>query len=94
MPNNFEDLTSYECFINDVSIEFYSRLRSLENGMLFAMKIAKELSRLGCKYFIIFSCLNNKDYCVHFHSIHPNEAPWIDIDELDEMREEILVIKN
>lgn len=98
-PDNFPDLTGYECFVNHVHIEDYLSGAKpgsdalLEQGLAFANKIVEELSSLFPeKQFKAIVTANKSGCSVRFHLIRRGEN-WLS-DDLDKyVQEAILVLE-
>jgi hypothetical protein len=96
-PDNFPDLTGYECFVNHVHIEDYlgdAELGSnalLEQGFAFANKIVEELSSLyHGKPFKVIVATNESGCSVRFHLIRNGEN-WLS-DDLDKYGQEAILV--
>jgi hypothetical protein len=98
-PDNFPDLTGYECFVNHVHIEDYlgdAELGSnalLKQGVALANKIVEELSSLfPDKLFKAIVAANESGCSVRFHLIRSGEN-WLS-DDIDNYGQEgILVLE-
>jgi hypothetical protein len=96
-PDNFPDLTGYECFVNHVHIEDYlsdAELSSnslLKQGLAFANKIVEELSSLfPDKPFKAIVAANESSCSVRFHLIRSGEN-WLS-DDLDKYGQEAILV--
>src|SRR5262249_229298 len=98
-PDNFPDLTGYECFVNHVHIEDYlsdAELGSnalLNQGVLFANKIVEELSSsFPGKQFKVIVATNESGCTVRFHLIRSGEN-WLS-DDLENYGQEAILVFN
>jgi hypothetical protein len=96
-PDNFPDLTGYECFVNHVHIEDYlgdADLGSkalLKQGIALANKIMEELSSLfPDKLFKAIVAANESGCSVRFHLIRSGEN-WLS-DDLDKYGQEAILV--
>jgi len=96
-PDNFPDLTGYECFVNHIHIEDYlgdaerGSNSLLEQGLAFANKIVEELSSLYLgKPFKVIVATNESGCSVRFHMIRNGEN-WLS-DDLDEYGQEAILV--
>lgn len=96
-PNNFPDLTGYECFINHVHIEDHvdngiSSNDILKHGLAFAQKMAEELrSSFPGERFKVIVAINESGCSVRFHRIRDGEN-WLP-DNIEEYPESILILE-
>lgn len=96
-PDNFPDLTGYECFVNHVHIEDYhgdAELGSnalLKQGIALANKIVEELSSVfPDKLFKVIVAANESGCSVRFHLIRCGEN-WLS-DDLDKYSQEAILV--
>lgn len=78
----FEDLTSYESFMNGFHVEDYCTRHVIENSFHFSVRLAK-LLKGTCKYRIVLSIDKQNDCYITFHSVHQGEPEWIDQTGID-----------
>jgi hypothetical protein len=98
-PDNFPDLTGYECFVNHVHIEDYLRGAELgsnallKQGILFAYKIIEEFSSsFPDKSFKVIVAINESGCALRFHLIRSGEN-WLSDDLEIYVQEAILVLE-
>jgi hypothetical protein len=96
-PDNFPDLTGYECFVNHMHIEDYlgdAELDSnalLKQGIALANKIVEALSSLfPDKLFKAIVAANESGCSVRFHLIRSGEN-WLS-DDLDKYGQEAILV--
>jgi hypothetical protein len=89
--DDFEDMTGFECFINQVHIDDYvtaSGLSLVAQGMTFAKTLADRLRTLG-RYTVIISS-DGHTCSVRFHRSRAGES-WL-ADDLETYRDEGVLI--
>jgi hypothetical protein len=96
-PDNFPDLTGYECFVNHVHIEDYLSDAErglntlLKQGIALANKIVEELSSsFPDKPFKAIVAANESGCSVRFHLIRNGEN-WLS-DDLDKYGQEAILV--
>ena len=81
----FDDMTAYECFLNNVHIEDFCRKDIVSNAFIFADRLENILKEIKCGYEIILTI--DRDSCVlTFHSLHEFEADWMDLCKIDDYK--------
>lgn len=81
----FDDMTAYECFLNNVHIEDFCRKNILSNAFIFANRLENILKEIKYGYEIILTI--DRESCVlTFHSLHEPEAEWIDLCKIDDYK--------
>lgn len=81
----FDDMTAYECFLNNVHIEDFCRKDILSNAFIFADRLGNILKEIKCGYEIILTI--DRESCVlTFHSLHESEADWMDLCKIDDYK--------
>jgi len=81
----FDDMTAYECFLNNVHIEDFCRKDIVSNAFIFADRLENILKEMKCGYEIILTI--QRESCVlTFHSLHESEADWMDFSKIDDYK--------
>jgi hypothetical protein len=102
VKESFEDETSFEAFVNHIHIdgaELDEELRPVEIARA-ASKIAEswqaKLSRdfSGDEFFIILAFDEERlEATLRFHKIRDSQAPWVNLDGIEQYAEPIMVIR-
>ncbi len=81
----FDDMTAYECFLNNVHIEDFCRKDIVSNAFIFADRLENILKEMKCGYEIILTI--QRESCVlTFHSLHESETDWINLCKIDDYK--------
>lgn len=81
----FDDMTAYECFLNNVHIEDFCRKDIVSNAFIFADRLENILKEMKCGYEIILTI--QRESCVlTFHSLHESEADWMDLCKINDYK--------
>ena len=91
--DRFEDLTSYENFVNGFDVDLYCDTKILEKSLLFASRLVKLLSKEKCQYFVLLSTWDSNDVHITFCTSHLQESPLMYTDNLDSCDAKILIFK-
>ena len=89
----FDDMTAYECFLNNVHIEDFCHKDIVSNAFIFADRLENILKEMKCGYEIILTI--QRESCVlTFHSLHESEADWMDLCKIDDYKCGIVLFRS
>ena len=81
----FDDMTAYECFLNNIHIEDFCRKDIVSNAFIFADRLENILKEMKCGYEIILT-IQEESCTLTFHSLHKSEVSWIDFNRIEDYR--------
>jgi hypothetical protein len=91
---DFNDKTQYECFINSINIDDYTKSHPLSQALLLMIETEKRWSAYN-KSASITIILSKTDYGYNFKfHLKRSEAEWINPNEIELFKEPILVFKS
>lgn len=89
----FDDMTAYECFINNIHIEDFCRKNVVSNALVFVNRLENLLRKMNVGYEIILTI--QKDSCtLTFHSLHKSEVRWIDFSRIEDYKCGIAIFRS
>ena len=81
----FDDMTAYECFINNIHIEDFCLKNVVSNALAFVNRLENILKKMKVGYEIILT-IQEESCTLTFHSLHKSEVSWIDFNRIEDYR--------
>lgn len=91
VQSDFQDKTGFECFINAIHIDDYSKSGIIEQALLYIQELLSKLSQFTDLAFSIIAAETDSGVSVRFHVLRDDEN-WIAPSDMDILEESILIV--